>query len=304
MSTSKSGIVIIGSLNMDVVVSMPRLPKLGETVHGDAVHYVPGGKGANQAIGCSRLTAKTTMIGCVGSDTFGDIILKQMAVNGVTLDAIGRIEGESTGTAHISHTEDDNCIVVVAGANAACTVEYVRRYEYCIQSAVVAVAQLEIPLAAVTTAFEIAQSAGVTTVLNPAPARELPEELLCMTDYITPNETEWELISGTPCQEDKDFEDSMKGWEARYGTKVIVTRGEKGCSYLADGRLLTVPSPSVKVVDTTGAGDSFNAAFAYGLSEGKPIGEIVRFAVSAASLSVQKFGAQNGMPTLAEVRRL
>jgi ribokinase len=163
---------------------------------------------------------------------------------------------------------------------------------------------LEIPLASVTTAFEIAKAASVITVLNPAPAKELPDELLRLTDYITPNETEWELISGTPCHEDNEFEDSMNGWESRFGTKVIVTRGEKGCSYLDGGKLITVPSPKVRVVDTTGAGDSFNAAFAYGLSQAKPIGDIARFAVSAASLSVQKFGAQDGMPTLTEVRGL
>jgi ribokinase len=301
--TEKPNIVIIGSLNMDIVVSMPRLPKLGETISGEAVHYIPGGKGANQALGCGRLTAATTMIGCIGTDVFGEQIHRQMEANGVSLGAIGVIEGEMTGTAHISHTEGDNCIVVVAGANAACTAEYVARHADKIRSASVAVSQLEIPLSGVLAAFEIAKSAGVLTVLNPAPARDLPEELLHLTDYITPNETEWELISGVPDQDDSELARSMIAWEERYGMKVFVTRGDKGCSYIDEGTLMTVAPPLVKVVDTTGAGDAFNAAFAYGLAEGKPFGEIVRFAVSAASLSVQKFGAQNGMPTLEEVLR-
>lgn len=298
---SKTGITVIGSLNMDIVVTMNRLPKLGETVIGEGVSYIPGGKGANQALACSRLTADTKLIGCVGSDTFGDMIRKQMADNGVSLEAIETIDGETTGTAHISHTEGDNCIVVVAGANSRCTEDYIKLHENVIRTAAVAVAQLEIPLPTVQTAFQIAKKAGVITVLNPAPACKLPEELLRLTDFITPNETEWELINGKPCHDDNDFENTINVWEANHGAKVIVTRGGKGCSYIVDGCLVTVPAPNVQVIDTTGAGDAFNAAFAYGLSKSNPINEIMQFAVNAASLSVQKFGAQGGMPTLEEV---
>ncbi|MFC4776720.1 ribokinase [Paenibacillus sp. GCM10023252] len=301
---NQQGIAVIGSLNMDIVVQMPRLPKLGETISGDSVHYIPGGKGANQALGASRLTAVTRMIGCVGTDQFGHTIQEQLGRSGVNLDGLSALEGYTTGTAHISLTEGDNCIVVVPGANEACTDEYVRSRQGDITSSKVAIAQLEIPIQAVISAFQIAKEAGVTTVLNPAPARQLPDELFRLTDYITPNESEWELISGRPADSEESLQASMAEWEARHGTKIIITRGEKGCSYLEDGKLITIPAPRVEVVDTTGAGDAFNAALAYGLSQGQPIQDIVRLAVTSASLSVQTFGAQDGMPQLEDVLRV
>lgn len=299
----KRGVAVVGSLNMDIVVSTPRLPKLGETISGNAVHYVPGGKGANQALGCSRLTAITKMIGCVGSDRFGEEIRKRLADSGVGLEAVETVAGQTTGTAHIFHVQGDNCIIVVPGANAHCTADYVRRHGTVIREAAVVLAQLEIPLEAVLEAFRMAKESGGLTILNPAPARQLPEELLRLTDYMTPNGTEWELISGKPAGTDEQIAESVAFWQAKHGVRILVTRGEKGCSYYDGGQWVNVPAPRVKVVDTTGAGDAFNAALAYGLSEGKPLGEIVRFAVKAASLSVQKFGAQDGMPALDEVLR-
>ncbi|CAH1206349.1 Ribokinase [Paenibacillus plantiphilus] len=299
---SKPRIAVVGSLNMDIVVSMKRQPQMGETIAGDAVHYMPGGKGANQALGCSRLNAETTMIGCVGSDPFGPMVLDGLAASGVGLDSVGVLEGETTGTAHISLAQGDNCIVVVAGANAMCTAAYVRQHEPAISSADVVIAQLEIPLEAVIEAFSIAKGKNAATILNPAPARALPEELLLLTDYITPNESEWELISGVSGQEDEVLlGHTIAEWEKQYNSKVVMTRGDKGCSYVEEGQLKTFQAPRVKVVDTTGAGDSFNAALAYGLAQRKPMAESVALAVTSASLSVQRFGAQGGMPTLLEV---
>jgi ribokinase len=300
----KPRIVVVGSLNMDIVVSMERLPKIGETVSGEVVHYIPGGKGANQALGCGRLMADTTLIGCVGVDGFADTIRKQLAGNQVRVDTIEAVDRSVTGTALISHTSEDNCIVVVPGANAACTGTYVRKFGERLRSADVVVAQLEIPLEAVYAAFSVSKSAGVITVLNPAPAKSLPKELIRVTDYLTPNETEWELIVGKFSQDDAMLLQTIDDWERRYATKVVVTRGDKGCSFVEEGRLVTIPAPRVRVVDTTGAGDAFNAAFAYGLAMRKPLHEIAKFAVIAASLSVQKFGAQSGMPTLEEVMQV
>ncbi|UVI31834.1 ribokinase [Paenibacillus spongiae] len=294
-------ITVVGSLNMDIVVSMKRMPKIGETIHGEEVHYIPGGKGANQALGCARLTADTRMIGCVGQDMFGETLLQQMKDNGIGLDGLEAVQGRMTGTAHISHTPDNNCIVVVPGANESCTAAYVRERKVAIQTANIVMAQLEVPLEAVMEAFTLAKSGGALTILNPAPARPLPEGLLQLTDYMTPNETEWELISGTDDQDENRLASSIAEFQNRYGCNVIVTRGEKGASYTVDGKLATFRAPAVKPVDTTGAGDSFNAALAFALAQGKPMHDAVSFAVTAASLSVQKFGAQDGMPTLEEV---
>ncbi|MBW7474585.1 ribokinase [Paenibacillus oenotherae] len=299
---NKPRIAVVGSLNMDVVVSVERLPRIGETITGEAVHYIPGGKGANQALGCSRLTAETVMVGCIGSDPFGATVLHGLAASGVGLEAVGVMEEIMTGTAHISHTPEDNCIIVVAGANALCSAAYVRQHETVVASAHVVMAQLEIPLDAVIEAFTIAKKAGRVTILNPAPARALPEELLLLTDYVTPNETEWELISGVSGQSDESLLSStIIEWEKQYSSKVIMTRGDKGCSYVEDGQLHTCPAPRVQVVDTTGAGDAFNAALAYGLAQHKPLAEAAALAVTSASLSVQRFGAQDGMPSLQEV---
>ncbi|MCR2803830.1 ribokinase [Paenibacillus soyae] len=298
---TKPRIAVVGSLNMDIVVSMPRLPRLGETIGGNEVHYVPGGKGANQALACSRLTAETILIGCVGADLFGSTIREQMVRNGVSLEAIEMLEGTSTGTAHISHTPEDNCIVVVSGANGLCTADLVQRQARLLQEQQIVLAQLEIPMESVAAAFEIAKAAGASTILNPAPASALPEQLLGLTDYLTPNESEWTLLYGSEPRSEEELERSLQDWSSRYGCTVIVTRGESGSSFLVDGRLQTVPASRVNVVDTTGAGDCFNAALAYGLATGRSLGEAVQLAVKAASLSVQTFGAQDGMPTLAEV---
>jgi len=317
------GIAVVGSLNMDIVVSMPRLPRIGETMHGQHVRYVPGGKGANQAYGLARLAAPVAMVGLLGTDAFGGRIREQLAAAGVDLSSVEMSDAHATGTAHISHTPEDNCIVVVPGANAACDAAYVERHAAAIRGAAVTVAQLEIPLVAVERAFAIAKEAGGITVLNPAPAAELPDSLLALTDYLTPNETEWLVLSkragggedsrgeggpggsagagGDEEEEDRRLAASLLAWEAERPAKVIVTRGARGCSFLADGQLVTVPAPTVRVVDTTGAGDAFNAAFAYGLLQGKPLQDNCAFAVSAASLAVQVFGAQDGMPHLEDL---
>ncbi len=304
---------------MDVVVTMPRLPRIGETMRGEAVRYVPGGKGANQAYGLARLEAPVAMVGRLGSDGFGERIHRQLAEAGVELAAVEFSEAHATGTAHISLTPEDNCIVIVPGANEACDEAYIERHADAIRGAAVTVAQLEIPLAAVERAFRIAKEAGGITVLNPAPAAALPASLLEATDYLTPNETEWGMIGSDDAggdslgaaddaggEEDSRLAGSLRAWEAAKGAKgakVVVTRGARGCSFLEDGELVTVPAPKVSIVDTTGAGDAFNAAFAYGLLHGKPLRENCAFAVKAASMAVQVFGAQDGMPHLKDLMR-
>lgn len=300
-------IVVIGSLNMDIVVSMERSPRKGETLRGEQVHYVPGGKGANQAVGCARLQVDTAMVGCVGDDAFGQRIKGDLAAKGVIVESVEVIEEASTGIAIISHTREDNSIIIIGGANDSCDGAVIGRFEQLIRDAKLVIIQLEIPIETVQLALSIAKQAGVTTILNPAPAQKLPEDVKLNADYMTPNETEWELICGKRCDTDREFLQTISDWERIYGNKVVVTLGDRGCCYVEDGRLEVVAALNVSVVDTTGAGDAFNAAMAYGLiqqpSETVSLRDTLSFAVTSASLSVQTFGAQNGMPTLEAVKK-
>jgi ribokinase len=294
-------IVVVGSLNMDIVLSVPRMPATGETIQARSVLHVPGGKGANQAVGLARLGARSVMIGAVGEDGYGRAILERMRSFGVETDAIRTVRDVPTGTAHILLTPEDNSIIIAAGANARVLPEDPARHARLLAQAKVVLAQLEIPEQTVLEAFRLARAAGARTILNPAPARPLPDELLRLTDILTPNETELALLSGRGIGTEEELERVVRDWQDAYGHTVLVTRGSKGCAYLEEGRLRTVAPLKVPVVDTTGAGDAFNAAVAYGLFREWPLAETVRFAVKASSLSVRKLGAQDGMPVLEEV---
>lgn len=297
-------IAVVGSLNMDLVISMNRMPVPGETVQGKALHTIPGGKGANQAAGCARLGTDTVMIGAIGQDAFGAELLENMKSMGVRTEAIAQHDTLGTGIASIYHTHEDNCIVIVPGANDACSPEWVENNRQLIEEADLLLVQLEIPLPAVERALTIAREAGVITVLNPAPAQPLSRELLEKADYLTPNETEFALLSGVSTDTDEQVEKAIIQWQQQYSNRVIVTRGKDGCSYLNDeGSLVTVPPLKVEVVDTTGAGDTLNAAFSCKLAAGNSIAEAVDYGVRASALSVTKFGAQQGLPTYEEVER-
>ncbi|QJD86342.1 ribokinase [Cohnella herbarum] len=295
-------IAVVGSLNMDMVVSTERMPTIGETISGKTIHYIPGGKGANQAFGCARLGAEVHMIGAVGDDMFGSEMMSNMQDNGIRTDGIGIIEGTPTGIASILHTSEDNCIVIIPGANGAVTPSRVEQSASFITQADLLLVQLEIPLESVHAALRIAKSTGVRTVLNPAPARDLPTDLLKLADYITPNETEFASLGGFKETDGQEaWQEGLADWEQRYGHKVILTRGKHGASYWKDGSAVTIPAPMVEVVDSTGAGDCLNAAFGFGLASGWSLEQSLAFAVKAASLSVTKFGAQAGMPTIEEI---
>lgn len=300
-------IVVVGSLNMDLVVTTPRLPFIGETIEGSAIHYIPGGKGANQAVACARLGANTQMVGAVGDDLFGEDILRALKEYGVATEAITRLEQEASGTATILHTPNDNCIVIVPGANGRVTPELLQSNAEYIRSADLMLVQLEIPTETVWHALSLAKDSGVTTILNPAPACLLPEELLKLCDYVTPNETEFLMLNGKGTEIEGDsFNEEiwagwLRAWEEKYGSKVVLTRGSKGASYLEEGQMHTVSASPVDVVDTTGAGDCLNGALGYALAQGKPLHEALVFAVKAASVSVTRFGAQAGMPTLEQL---
>lgn len=240
------------------------------------------------------------MIGAIGEDGFGDQLYAQMEKHGINTSGIVRYADSSTGTATIMHTPEDNCIVIVAGANGKVTPEHVMQHASRIEQADVLLVQLEIPLPAVQAALEIARRAGVRTVLNPAPAVPLPAAMLRLVDFITPNETEFELLSGAAFGDEAALLQGMQRWEAT-GPRLLLTRGEKGVVLLVEGELQTIPAPRVTVVDTTGAGDACNAAFCVAIAQGNDVVDAATMAVKAASLSVTRFGAQAGMPTLEEL---
>ena len=285
-------ITVIGSSSMDLVVTSSKRPGAGETVLGESFKTVPGGKGANQAVAAARLGAEVTMIGCVGDDHFGQIILDNFKSNGVTIDYVEPVTGVESGTAHIVLAEGDNSIVVVKAANDKVTPEYIDKAADVIRQSDIVLIQQEIPEETVVYVSELCSKYSVPLMLNPAPARQVPESVIEQAAYITPNEHEAAILFG-----------GMPLGEVlrKYPNKLIVTEGKRGVRYFDGMEEVVVPGYKVDAVDTTGAGDTFNGAFAVALAEGMSIPEGLKFANRAASLSVTKFGAQGGMPTRSEV---
>lgn len=298
--SQKPHIAIIGSLNMDIVVEADRPPMLGETVMGKQVHFIPGGKGANQAVASARLGAKTTMIGAVGNDAFGQELILAMRHEGIDTEAVKTVSDSPTGVASIVLAQGDNQIIVVAGANEDCLPQDLTTQEDRIADADLVLLQLEIPLETVVSAAKTAKRLGKTVVLNPAPARPLPDELLQNVDVLIPNESELFLLAGV--EAGHDIESAMRSLLNKGVQTVVTTLGAKGAAYLSesDGAGF-VPSHSVQVVDTTGAGDSFNAGFSYAYATGCSVADSVAFATKVAALAVTRLGAQAGMPTLTQV---
>ncbi|WP_433943004.1 ribokinase [Paenibacillus sp. SN-8-1] len=283
---------VIGSCAVDLVVTSDKRPGAGETVLGESFRTVPGGKGANQAVAAARLGAEVTMIGRVGEDNFGEVILNNFKSNGVSISHVEPVADIESGTAHIVLAEGDNSIVVVKGANDLVTPEYIKQKLNVIQDMDIILIQQEIPEETVVLVSQICAQAGISLLLNPAPAREVDPSVIENAAYLTPNEHEAALLFGglSPAQ-------ALR----QYPNKLFITEGAQGVRYYDGRREVLVPAFKVEAVDTTGAGDTFNAAFAVALAEGQPIYESVMFANRAASLSVTKFGAQGGMPTREEV---
>ncbi|EHB65365.1 MULTISPECIES: ribokinase [Paenibacillus] len=285
-------ITVIGSASMDLVVTSAKRPRAGETVLGDSFKTVPGGKGANQAVAAARLGAEVTMIGRVGDDSFGQVILNNLKANGIVADYVEPVTDMESGTAHIILAEGDNSIVFVKAANDLVTPDYVDRAAEVIQGSDIVLIQQEIPEETVVHVSDLCAKYGVPLILNPAPARPVPQSVIEKAAYITPNEHEALVLFG---------EEPLGEVLRRYPNKLIVTEGKKGVRYYDGSQEVVVPGYKVEAVDTTGAGDTFNGAFAVALAEGMSLSDSLDFANRAAALSVTKFGAQGGMPTRREV---
>jgi ribokinase len=297
-------VFVAGSINMDVVATAERHPRIGETVAGKEVLYFPGGKGANQAVSAAKLGAPTTLIGRLGADAFGAELRTFLAAQGIDLDLVKDTAGARTGTAIITLANADNTIVVIPGANAMVDGSDVAAPVLAEDD--VAVSQFEIPLPSIAAFFERARAAGATTILNPAPAMECSAELLDLVDILVLNESELAFLTGHEFGETDDpkrFVDSARSLGGR--EKIIcVTLGSRGVLALIDGAPLLIPGRAVKAVDTTGAGDCFVGALAAQLASGTTIPYALNYANAAASICVQRMGAGPSMPTAAEVEQI
>ena len=302
-------LVVTGSLNMDFVVQVKRLPAPGETVLGHDFRMIPGGKGANQACAAGKLAraARVRMAGRVGCDPFAEHLKASLAAAGVDVTAVIGTPTQPTGIAQIWVEESgQNSIVVASGANGEVTPADVRALHEVYATATVALFQLETPLDAVAAALRAARSVGAITILDPAPAQRLSAELLSLVDVLTPNESEaCVLLERAPTRvgftEAREIAEALRGLGPR---AVIVKLGDQGCLYWDGTEAITAPGFAVEAVDTTAAGDTFNAAYGVALCEQMPARAALRFANAAAALSVTKAGAQSSAPTRDEVEAL
>lgn len=298
MSPERVDVAVVGSVNIDLVASVTRLPLPGETVHAVGYDQFVGGKGGNQAVAAARLGRRVVFVGLTGSDPEGDAVRNALAAEDVDLAHLGVARDASTGRAIVLVDDRaENSIVVVGGANAALTPDHLEPAADALTRAAVVVAQLEVPVETVTAA---ARRAAGTFVLNPAPARELPRELLELVDVLVVNETEYEVVLGAPVPADHA---DIPAHVASKGLActVVLTLGSRGALLCTGEEVHALPAPTVPVVDTTGAGDTFIGALADALSRGEDAITAARWAVHAASLSVGSLGATTGMPTREEV---
>ena len=298
-----SGIVVVGSLNMDFVVSVERLPAPGETVLGRDFRMIPGGKGANQACAAGKLGARVKMIGRVGYDVFADHLKASLSAVGVDVSAVHASRAQSTGVALIwVDRNGQNSIVVASGANhelAAADVEAMRKL---FRGSGLALFQLETPLDTVAGALRLAKQEGLVTILDPAPACPLPGELLALVDILTPNESEALILLGRPpARVSLDDAPALAGALCSLGPRTVILKlGDQGAVLGARH----FPAFRVEARDSTAAGDVFNAALAVALAEGHAIEEAIPFANAAAAISVTRLGAQASVPSRAEVNAL
>lgn len=287
-------ISVVGSINMDMTVKAERIPLKGETLKGEDLKYIPGGKGANQAVAMAKLGADVEMFGCVGNDSAGKELVQNLKDMRVKTDNIRAVDGVPTGIALITVGENDNTIIVVAGANDCVDKAYVDSIKEELLQSEVVVLQHEIPQETNEYVIRLCHENNVKVVLNPGPARPVKKEIVDLVTYLTPNEHEAKIIFG----EEIPTEELLQ----KYPEKLLITQGAKGVSMcLAEGKVLLVPARRAEVVDTTGAGDTLNGAFTVQIAKGESVKDALRFGNIAASLSTEKFGAQGGMPTFEEV---
>jgi ribokinase len=298
-------IVIVGSSGTDMIIKLERIPRPGETLLGGEFHITGGGKGANQAVSAARAGGNVAFIARLGQDEFGEQAIAAFVKERINVSHIYRDRKVSTGVALIFVDQHgENSIGVAPGANGRLSSADLKKASKIYTGAGVMVVQLEIPLDTVQTAALLASKAGARVILNPAPARALPDALLRHVSILTPNETEAELLTGIKVDSDPSATRAASALRARGVQTVILTLGARGAMVATDDGAQVVPGFKVKAVDTTGAGDVFNGALAVALAEERPLIDAVRFANAAAAISVTRLGAQPSAPSRREVDKL
>jgi ribokinase len=295
-------IVVVGSFNTDMTAYTDRMPRPGETVIGQKFVTGPGGKGSNQAVAAARLGAEVTFIGRIGQDVFAEIGLGLWKQEGINTDFVIHDPDNATGVAPIwVDGSGENMIIVVPGANLAVSLNDIDAAANVIAQADIIICQLEINFDALTHALQVARKHGVQTILNPAPAASISRDLVALADYLTPNETELEVLAG---QAGSNIEAAARSLITTDTQTVVVTLGAQGACWVNKNDTGVIPTFPVEVVDTTGAGDAFNGGFAVALAEGKGLEEAVRFGNATAALSVTKLGTAPSMPYRDQVEAL
>ena len=295
---------VIGSLNMDLVTTVGDFPKPGETIFGDSFKTFPGGKGANQAVALGKLGADVLMVGKVGDDIYGAKYLEVLKNNNVRQDGVDVEKEISSGVAIIKvNNKGENNIVVVSGANGKVDVNYIESKWDVILKADIFLFQLEIPMETVVYTMKKLKDLGKTIILDPAPASKLPDAVFNYIDFITPNETELETLSEKKIDNEDDLREAANILFDK-GVKVIISKqGRRGAAIIRRNECVNVPGFKVNAVDTTAAGDSFNAGFAFALAQGKTLDECVKFANAVGAISTTALGAQEAMPHYEVVRK-
>lgn len=296
-------ILVIGSLNMDVVLHVPVMPQKGETISGSDLSYVPGGKGANQAYAAAKLGASVSVIGAVGDDAAGKALVANLQEAGADISGIEVCRNTPTGQAFITvDGEGNNSIVLIAGANELVTRELMDRHLDLFREADILLLQMEIPLKTVIYAKEMAVKLGKTVLVDPAPAvKGLPDSFWKGIDFLKPNETETGILTGKGCRTMEELDQGAEMLQQLGVKNVLISLGEKGCFWSGREEKKIYPAQKVRAIDTTAAGDCFMGAFARKLSEDAAIEESVLFAQKAAAVSVTRKGAQTSMPSMDEL---
>lgn len=297
-------LIVLGSVNADHVLQVPSFPRPGETLMGRNYQVIPGGKGANQAVAAARLGADIGFIACVGSDSFGQNIIQSFAQDGINTDYVSSIQSTPTGVALIQVSDEgENSICLSPEANNALDQDRVSIFKDPIQHCDYLLLQLETPLDGIESAIKLAKSSSnsdIKVVLNPAPAKALPNSILNNIDIITPNETEAEVLTGIAVTDDNSAQEATNNLHEKGIPTVIITLGAKGVWLSENGKGKIIQGFKVKALDTTAAGDTFNGAFVTALLEGVDTVQAIYFAHAAAALSVTRFGAQTSIPTRQE----
>ena len=301
----KSRILVVGSSNTDMIVKVARIPRRGETILGGEFVTASGGKGANQAVGAARAGGDVTFIARVGDDMFGQRAVAGFLRDRIDVTHVSRDKRRPSGVALIFVAADgQNSIAVASGANAGLTPADIHRARPAFERADVLVTQLETPLPTVTEAVKLAVKHDLRVILNPAPARRLPDTLLKWISFLTPNESEAEFLTGIRVRDETSAARAAERLRSQGAQTVIITLGARG-AFVANAEIRKlVPGFKVKAVDTTAAGDIFNGALAVALGEDRELIDAVRFANAAAAISVTRLGAQPSAPTRAEIERL